>query len=258
MIEYGSKLSFNGGEMPKFGKYERQSDIAYACGVFPCIEFMRCRPQAARALLLSEDIPVNSGARKLLEICRNMGIRVETAPRAIERICGKENCSAVIAFEKYAADISESALHVVLHNISDLGNLGTILRTCLGFGVTDVALIKPCADLFSPQSVRASMGAVFALNAAAFESFDAYEARFPGRSMYFFRLKNAVTLQNVQASSPASLVFGNEARGLPDELCARESGVFIPHGSRIDSLNLAVAAGIGIAHFAQKLGIVPV
>lgn len=49
--------------------------------------------------------------------------------------------------------------HVVLVNPSNAGNLGTIIRSCIGFGVEDIAIILPAVDLFDPKTIRASMGA---------------------------------------------------------------------------------------------------
>ncbi len=241
--------------MPRYGKYDRRSDISYACGAFPSLELIERRPDQVRALLLSSDSGMNSGAVKLKEICLKRGVYVETAPKAIERICGKENCSAVTVFRKYECSLAEKVPHIVLHNISDAGNLGTIMRTALGFGFRNVAVIKPCVDIFSPQVVRASMGALFALNVRAYESFDVYEREHTAHKKYYFRLKNAVALHEAAVEGTPSLVFGNESAGLPEELLSRDTGVCIRHGSEIDSLNLAVAAGIGMAHFSQRLDI---
>ncbi|MGI5898874.1 MAG: TrmH family RNA methyltransferase [Christensenellales bacterium] len=241
--------------VPKYGKYDRRLDISYACGAFPSLELLKRRPEHIRALLLSSDSGMNSGAVKLKDACLERGIYVETAPRAIERICGKENCSAVAVFSKYESFLAKDEPHIVLHNISDAGNFGTILRTALGFGFRDVAVIKPCVDVFSPQAVRASMGALFSINVRAYENFDEYENNFPAHRKYFFRLKNAASLHEAAIEGLPSLVFGNESAGLPENLLARETGVCIHHGAEIDSLNLAVAAGIGIAHFSNKLGI---
>ena len=56
-----------------------------------------------------------------------------------------------------------------------MGNLGTILRSCLGFGMKDIAIIKPGVDIFDPKVVRASMGSIFSLNISYFNSFEDYK-----------------------------------------------------------------------------------
>ena len=76
------------------------------------------------------------------------------------------------------------------------------------------------------------------------------------REYYLFRLRNAQKLdeQGKRAAPPFSLVFGNEASGLPKELESFGRGVIIPHSRAIDSLNLAVAAGIGLFAFSPTRG----
>ena len=129
--------------------------------------------------------------------------------------------------------------------------MGTILRTALGLGIEDVALIRPCADLFDPKTVRASMGALFRLRVKVYDRFDDYRAEFPDRKLYPFMLDASVPLQEAVKEKPPvwTLVFGNEGRGLPKEFAAMGQAVRIESNDRVDSLNLAIAAGIGIYGF---------
>ena len=126
----------------------------------------------------------------------------------------------------------------------------------LGFGLRDIAIIRPAADVFDPHVVRASMGALFSLRVAQFDSFEAYRALFPAHKLYPFMLDGSVLLadavRNVQ--TPYALVFGNEGSGLPPAFAAMGQAVRIPHSGDIDSLNLAVAAAIGAYAFVQATG----
>ena len=136
--------------------------------------------------------------------------------------------------------------------------MGTILRTALGFGVEDVALIRPCVDVFDPRTVRASMGSLFSLRVRTYDSFDAYQAEHPDRSLYPFMLDGSRSLPDVLAEPipPCwTLVFGNEGSGLPQEFSQLGQPVRIPSNQRVDSLNLSIAAAIGIYGFAQKDGL---
>ena len=56
-------------------------------------------------------------------------------------------------FEKFSDALADDRPHVVLHCPGDSGNVGTIIRTALGFGVEDLAMIRPCVDLFDPKTV---------------------------------------------------------------------------------------------------------
>ncbi|MFR3405886.1 MAG: TrmH family RNA methyltransferase [Christensenellales bacterium] len=102
--------------------------------------------------------------------------------------------------------------------------------------------------------VRASMGAAFSLNVRHFDSFEQYRAQYPLRRLFPFMLTGAVPLDEAvqKVDGPFSLVFGNEASGLPDEFAQIGVSTLIPHSQQIDSLNLAIAAGIGMYAFTRK------
>ena len=239
--------------MPRYAAYDKNDDHTYALGVFPSMELLAAHPESVRCLLVSPAGFKNAGVLKLIDRCRELGVPVEEAPRAVERISGKENTWAATVLGKYESALDPAANHVVLHNPSDVGNVGTILRSALGFGFGNVAIIRPGVDPFDPRVLRASMGAAFHLNIVRYDTFDDYLAAAGEREFYLFRLRNALPLtdQGSRARAPFSLVFGNEASGLPPELEDFGNGVIIAHNHKIDSLNLAVAAGIGLHAFSK-------
>ena len=69
----------------------------------------------------------------------------------------------------------------MLCQISDAGNAGTALRSLIGFGIHDVALVRPCVDVFDPHVLRASMGAFFKMRVRTFDTFEDYRALYPDR-----------------------------------------------------------------------------
>lgn len=234
----------------KYGPYKKEQPIGYAPGVFPSMELAKHAPQQWRGLLVHPEGLRNQGVKQLMDMARDRGIPVEEAPRALARIAGKDNCYAAAVFEKWDAPLMDGH-RLVLVSPSDMGNLGSNLRTALGLGIRDVALIRPAADAFDPRAVRASMGALFAMRIAYYDDFDAYAQR-ENRPKYFFRLANALPLsQIVPDGRAADYVFGNEASGLPEELLGLETGVRIEQNGAVDSLNLSVAVGIGLYHFLQ-------
>ena len=117
--------------MPKYGPYDKNDDHTYALGVFPSMELLKSRPESVRCLLVDPAGYRNAGVAKLIEACRARRIPVEEAPRAVERISGKENAWCVTVLGKYACRLDPLRSHVVLHNPSDVGNVGTILRSAL-------------------------------------------------------------------------------------------------------------------------------
>ncbi len=241
--------------MPSLSPYSSALDYAYAPGMFPAMECLLHRPESARRILLHSKSAGTEGANRLIEEANKHHIRVEEADRALARISGKENCFAAAVFTKFDDTLCAEKPHVVLHNPSDCGNVGTILRTALGFGLEDVALIRPCVDVFDPRVVRASMGSMFQLRIHTYADFDAYRANYPEHALYPFMLDGSRSLPDVLAEEvPAkwALVFGNEGSGLPAEFSRLGQPVRIPSNERIDSLNLSIAAAIGIYGFTQR------
>ena len=238
--------------MPSLTGYKTELDYSYAPGVFPAMECLLHRPEKARRVLVHSSAAGREGVGKLTALAEQIGIRVEEADRALSRISGKENCYAAAVFEKFQDELAEGKPHVVLHHPGDGGNVGTILRTSLGFGVEDVALIRPCVDVFDPKTVRASMGSLFGLRIHVYDSFEAYREAFPERKLYPFMLDASMPLGEVlkgDIPEAYTLVFGNEGSGLPKEFSGYGQAVRIESNDRVDSLNLSIAAAIGIYGF---------
>lgn len=240
--------------MPSLSAYKANLDYSYAPGIFPSMECLLHRPDAVRRVLIHSSAAGREGAGKLCALAEKLHVRVEEADKALSRISGKENCFAAVVFSKFDDQPDPSKPHVVLHNPSDCGNVGTILRTALGFGIEDVALIRPCVDLFDPRVVRASMGALFSLRVSVYDRIEDYLTRCPDRALYPFMLDSSRSMPDVLAGPLAerwTLVFGNEGSGLPAEFAHMGQPVRIPSNDRVDSLNLSIAAAIGIYSFTQ-------
>lgn len=238
--------------MPALEAYKRNLDYSYAPGMFPSMEAMKKAPHLVRRLLLSSKAAEGEGVEKLTALAKQNNIRIEIADKALSRISGKENCFAAAVFEKQPAAL-QGGDHVVLHHISDAGNLGTILRTALGLGFLDIAIIRPATDVYDPKVVRSSMGALFSLRIREYDDFDAYRAEFPSHQLYPFMLDGSVLLEEAAKNiiRPCALVMGNEGSGLPSEFATLGRAVRIPHSDDIDSLNLAIATAIGMYTFKK-------
>jgi TrmH family RNA methyltransferase len=136
---------------------------------------------------------------------------------------------------------------VALDRVRDPGNLGTVIRTVDAVGAKGVILVGDTTDPFSLETVRATMGSIFAVPVAktSVEAFLAWRKGFPGL-VAGTHLKGAVDYRSVDFSDkPVLLMMGNEQQGLPDDLAASCDRLLrIPQAGRADSLNLAVATGV--------------
>ena len=237
--------------MPSLSAYKGELDYSYAPGIFPSMECLKYRPESVRRLLVHSSAAGREGVDKLRALAEEHGIRIEEADKALSRISGKENCYAAAVFGKFEDEPDPEKPHIVLHNPGDSGNIGTILRTALGLGIEDVALVRPCADVFDPKTVRASMGSIFRLRVKVYDRFEEYRDKYPERALYPFMLDASIPLREAVQGKPEvwTLVFGNEGRGLPKEFAAYGQAVRIESNDKVDSLNLGIAAAIGMYEF---------
>lgn len=180
------------------------------------------------------------------------GEAIETGQDILHKISGKDNPQAVIgiyrAFDTALAGIDRDAapLWIVAQALRDPGNLGTILRTGDATGAGGLILIDDCADPFSVEAVRASMGALFTqkIAAARWEEFLPWLRSGPGQ-LVGTSLNAAADYQQARYESPCFLLVGNESQGLPAAYEAQcDLIVKIPMLGRADSLNAAVAAAV--------------
>ena len=133
---------------------------------------------------------------------------------------------------------------VLLDRVQDPGNVGSILRTAMAFGVSGVLLGPGCADPFSPKTVRASMGAAF--SGRVFESADLSAALSGcGLPVYAAALaEDAVDIREADMSS-CVLLLGNEGAGLSEDLLDRADQIVqIPMEAGCQSLGVAAAAAV--------------
>ncbi len=226
-------------------RYQKEFPFSYAEGVYSCIELLDAHPEHVTRVLLSSSGERNSGVTRIINICKDHSIPFEINDRLIERICRNGKHLAVGVFNKYPSAIEPDKNHLVLVNPSDMGNTGTIARTMAGFGMLDLVLIKPALDYFDPRVIRASMGSIFRLNIAYFESLQDYHKAF-SNNIYLFRTGEKSSIRDTSFTRPYSLVFGNESSGLPDDIEVHGTTVSIPQDNAVDSLNLSVAAGIAL------------
>ena len=148
-------------------------------------------------------------------------------------------------------DEVELAGALILENIQDPGNVGTVLRTANAFDIPLVALAGSCADVWSPKTVRASMGAVFRQRTARLTLPRLAELS-AGVPIYGAALREDARDIRTLALGRAAVAVGNEGSGLSRELLGLCAGtVIIPMSPRCESLNAAVAASLVMWEMAR-------
>lgn len=133
---------------------------------------------------------------------------------------------------------------VLLEDVQDPGNLGSVLRSTAAAGVREVYLSRGCAQCWSPRVLRAGMGAHFMLD--LFENADlvAFARRYPGRVYAASGTANR-TVHETDLTGLVALAFGNEGAGISAELAAAAgNSIAIPMPGPTESLNVAAAAAV--------------
>ena len=192
--------------------------------------------------------------RAIAETLKARGEVLEVTREILEKISRKDNPQMVVAvFAQAVQSLSDiepasNPVWVALEQIRDPGNLGTIIRTADAAGIGGVILIGDCVDPFSVETVRATMGSIFALPIVKCtrEQFLADRDRWSG-SVVGTLLTATHNHRTADYRRPTLIVMGTEQSGLtPDIAAACDLNVKIPMRGRADSLNLSVATGIMI------------
>ena len=235
----------------KLERYRKDLDYSYTFGAFPTFELLKAKSEFAIKIILHTKCKQTDEIKSLIELCKRKNIEIEIDDKAINRLAEKENMFVVGVFKKFVST-GDCKHNLVLVNPSDMGNLGTIMRTALGFGFKNLIIVKPAVDIFNPKVVRASMGAIFSLNIAEYENLDAYLQT--KNQKYFFMLNGRSTLGEFETpTKDFDLVFGNEAHGLPNICLDAGTSIVIKHSKEIDSLNLPISVGIALYEFNKNL-----
>jgi RNA methyltransferase, TrmH family len=180
------------------------------------------------------------------------GETIETSGEILAKMSGKDNPQMLLGAyrqpetELGRIDRSTAPLWIVAQALRDPGNIGTILRTGDAVGAGGLILIDDCADAFSVEAVRASMGAVFTQDVAT--------ARWPEFIDWLRSGTGQLVGTSLKATDdylaadyrqPCFLLIGNEQQGLPAEYESEcDLLVKIPMAGRADSLNAAIAAAV--------------
>lgn len=141
----------------------------------------------------------------------------------------------------------KKALIMALENIQDPGNLGTILRTAEGAGVTGILMTEGCVDLYNPKVIRSTMGSVYRMPFCYVSDFGGTIGKLKkeGVKWYAAHLRGTGAHDTMNYTGPSGFLIGNESKGLSEETAAlADDYVRIPMCGQVESLNAAVASAI--------------
>lgn len=209
---------------------------------------------AVEALVVAPELLISEQARLMVDSQRAAGMRVVAVSAAVfTGVAEREHPSGLAAIVR-AADrrltelvVPPRALFVALHETGNPGNLGTILRTMDAVAADGLIVIGHTTDPYHPTAVKASMGALFTIPIARVATADEVLTWCVRHGIGVVTTSAAARQDHWSARYPQSclLLLGSEGEGLPAALLhAGDLAVRIPMLGHVDSLNLAVSAGI--------------
>ena len=149
----------------------------------------------------------------------------------------------------------EAPLLLVLENLQDPGNLGTIVRTGEGAGVSGILLTKDAVDMYNPKVVRSTMGAIYRVPFLYMENIEIIlqQLRQKNITTYAAHLEKSESYDSYNYNRGTAFIIGNEGNGLSENaLKNAEKRLFIPMCGQVESLNAAVAASLLMYEAARQ------
>lgn len=209
--------------------------------------FSEAPPRLIERVFVSESFMKENAA------CLN-GLAAEVVEDSLfQRICDTKTPQGILTVlrkPEYSRDAlltSAAPFIVVLESLQDPGNVGTIFRTAEGAGASGIVLSTDCADVFSPKTIRSTMGSIFRVP-FIFEDNLLQTADWLSEnniSTYAAHLNGSCIYTGPDYTKGTAFFIGNEGRGLSDSLSARcDTLLKIPMEGKLESLNAAAAAAI--------------
>lgn len=155
--------------------------------------------------------------------------------------------------------IKERALFIILEDIQDPGNLGTIFRTAEAAGADGVIMSRQTVDVYNPKTIRSTMGSVYRVPFLCVEDIASIikVLQEKGICVYAAHLDGKAFYETIDYRTGTAFLVGNEAKGLREETAAGADALIrIPMEGQVESLNAAVASSILLyeAHRQRKQG----
>ena len=203
--------------------------------------------------------PLSFSAMNKLNDYRSQGGLFDVVDDEVFRKCSDtetpQGIMCVVAKPHYELKDILGGNILILENLQDPGNLGTMVRTGEGAGISGILLNSGCVDIFNPKTVRSTMGSIFRVpfvyTGELKEAVDILKEN--DVRVYAAHLKGQNNYDEIEYGPRSAFMIGNEGNGLTDEAAEMaDEYLKIPMGGKLESLNAAMAAGILMYHARLK------
>lgn len=198
---------------------------------------------------VSEQFVSNEEHRKLLSDVQ-YEIVADSVFRAVSDTQTPQGILAVVRMPKYTMDdmLRGDKTHLlILESVQDPGNLGTMVRTGEGAGITGVVMNRTTVDLFNPKTIRSTMGSIYRVPFVVADDLEQtlQMLKKKGVRLYAAHLKGQKQYDAFDYTGATGFLIGNEGNGLSDEIAnAADSYIRIPMEGQVESLNAAISASL--------------
>lgn len=231
-------------QLNKKSKTRWEQRVFVAEGIKMCLEAPRDQIQA---VYVSQSFLEDLEKQKLLE-----GYSYEVvSDKVFQTVSDTKTPQGILSLVKMPEYTLEEAVGkktphlLILESIQDPGNLGTMLRTGEGAGVTGIIMNKTTVDIFNPKTIRSTMGSLFRVPFYITEDLPGTlrELKQRGIALYAAHLKGTMAYDQPDYTGPCGFLVGNEGNGLSQEIAdLADTYIRIPMEGKVESLNAAIAA----------------
>lgn len=200
------------------------------------------------------------------EICKRSGIAPEIlAEHVFSHVSDTQTPQGVLCVVRQRGkggevnrlwqDATKPPFLMILDNLQDPGNMGTILRTAEAAGVTGVVMSKDCVDIYNSKVIRSTMGSIFRVPFVYVQDIEAAvrEMKRAGIKTYAAHLAGQCAYEEPDYKEPCAFMIGNEGNGLRDEVASlADTYILIPMAGQVESLNAAIAATVLMFETARQ------
>jgi TrmH family RNA methyltransferase len=242
--------------------------------IFDLLANAKTRP-LVRQILVSVDDYEKEFRDKLTKFSSSSNYQLQlVAPDVFQTLSDTITPQGIIAVaERPSLSVDPSSrqpIYLVLDGVSDPGNVGTLIRSCLAVGCAGIILLPQCCDAWSPKTLRSSMGASFLLPIVQEKSWENALDRLGSWNVLNENIYAASMLDGGESeayfdidwqTSPSALVIGSEGNGLSHEVRnhvqeRRINSVYVPMNPGIESLNAAVCGSVVLFEYSRQCNVI--
>ena len=233
-------------QLNKMAKTRYEQRVFVVEGIKMCMEAQK---EDIQAMYVSESfLKVPEHEEKLREY--SYEVVADSVFKMISDTQTPQGILAIVKMPEYTLEdllgSQEKPTHLlILESIQDPGNLGTMIRTGEGAGVTGILMNKTTVDVFHPKTIRSTMGSLYRVPFYVTESLEdtLQDLKKQGVSLYAAHLKGKKSYAEPDYTEPCGFLIGNEGNGLSDKIAEyADEYIRIPMEGKVESLNAAIAA----------------